>query len=96
MLTDVGPRQDHTSSTDPGSFTDDHHLLGLSLHRDGDINSLVSVILIGDVHMVSCPYVIANVYSQVTNNSATTTDKTSIAYSNHRIRQANLSRNHSR
>jgi hypothetical protein len=54
------------------------------------------VILISDVHVVTSPYIVANINSKMTNDSTSATNEAAVPNTNDRIGQTFLPWNHSR
>ena len=53
------------------------------------------MILVGDVHIVTCPDIITNLYGEVPNNARTFSDQATIPNRHNSITQTLLTRNHS-
>ena len=69
-------------------------MTNVRLNRDRTLHIEISMVLIGDVDVMSGPHVVADVDSQMTDDSATAADEASITDANHRIRHTFLTRNH--
>ena len=94
MTSDRRPRQHDCSVTEPTAVADSHRFLGLRLNRDRTLDIDVTMVLIGDVDVMSRPHVVTDVDGQVTDDSTTTANEASITDANHRIRHTFLTRNH--
>ena len=80
--------------TYPYTITNCDRSLGLYLLRDRSAHVLVTVILVGDVDVVTRPDVIANIDTEMTDDSAPSSDQTPVTDSHNRISDAFLAGRH--
>ena len=74
----------------------DHRPFGHRLLRDRPVDVLVAVVLVGDVHVVTRPHVVADLDREVPDDAAALADQASVADAHHRVAQALLAGHHAR
>lgn len=80
--------------SNPGSIADRDSALWLSLTRDRHRDVRVTVILIGDVDVVSRPHVVSDLDREVTHDSAPAPNQTPVSDHDDPVRDAFLARHH--
>lgn len=68
--------------------------LGLRLQRDRLFDIFVAVALVSYIDMMASPHIVADINREMTDDSRSTTDQTSITNPNNWVRQTFLTRHH--
>ena len=79
MFSDVGTRKYHAAIAKPRTVTNTNGLLWHRLDRDRKRDIFVSVVLVGDVNVVTCPHIITNLNGKVPHDAAPLANEATIA-----------------
>ena len=96
MLANRGSWKHDGAVAEPTAITNRHRLLGHRLLRNRDGEILITMVLIGDVHVMTGPNIVTDLNSEVANDSAALADQAAIADRDHWIADAYLIRHHAR
>lgn len=94
MLADAGAREHYRAVADPRTVADHNFSLGLYLLGNRGRDVFVTVVLIGYVDVMSCPNIVTNLNSKMTDDPAPPPNQTTIANAHHGIGYALLPWHH--